>query len=151
PRDAAAWSRRRLLHADVSGRAAARSRDGPLQHGLDRHPACAAGHGHVGPAPQARRTGKNGHVDRDARQGALSRATFSHTAHHTFHTLFCRPAQANALHFLPDRSGMTVTRITVSFLAGLLVAGAVHAAETGSVDLPRIGEPADVALSPMEE
>jgi beta-barrel assembly-enhancing protease len=45
-----------------------------------------------------------------------------------------------------------VTRILTSILAALAVAAAVNAAaETPAVDLPRIGEPADVALSPMEE
>lgn len=42
-------------------------------------------------------------------------------------------------------------RQLVPALAGLALAGAVQAAESTAVDLPRIGEPADVALSPMEE
>ena len=45
-----------------------------------------------------------------------------------------------------------MTRILVSFLSALALAGAWQAAaEPASVDLPRIGEPADVALSPLEE
>jgi beta-barrel assembly-enhancing protease len=45
-----------------------------------------------------------------------------------------------------------VIRILIFCLPALALAGAVTAsAEPASVDLPRIGEPADVALSPMEE
>ena len=45
-----------------------------------------------------------------------------------------------------------MTRILAFLLPVLALAGALQAAaEPASVDLPRIGEPADVALSPMEE
>jgi beta-barrel assembly-enhancing protease len=45
-----------------------------------------------------------------------------------------------------------VTRISCFLLAALALSGALRAAaEPTSVDLPRIGEPADVALSPLEE
>jgi len=45
-----------------------------------------------------------------------------------------------------------VTRTFAFALPALALAGAMNAAaEPSSVDLPRIGEPADVALSPMEE
>ena len=45
-----------------------------------------------------------------------------------------------------------MTRTTLLTLSALLLACAVNAAaDTTPVDLPRIGEPADVALSPMEE
>jgi len=45
-----------------------------------------------------------------------------------------------------------VTRFLILLLSALALAGAVRAAaETPAVDLPRIGEPADTALSPLEE
>lgn len=48
-------------------------------------------------------------------------------------------------------NGKIVTR-TLSLLAtAALLAARIAAAQTESVDLPRIGEPADVALSPMQE
>lgn len=45
-----------------------------------------------------------------------------------------------------------IRKISTSLLAALALAGALSAAaQTPAVDLPRIGEPADVALSPLEE
>jgi predicted Zn-dependent protease len=45
-----------------------------------------------------------------------------------------------------------VTRLSVLLASALCLAGAMRAAaEPASVDLPRIGEPADTALSPLEE
>ncbi|MGQ0587605.1 MAG: M48 family metalloprotease [Gammaproteobacteria bacterium] len=45
-----------------------------------------------------------------------------------------------------------MTRLSTLLLSALLIAGAARAgAETPTVDLPRIGDPADTALSPAEE
>ena len=59
---------------------------------------------------------------------------------------------AGAIEFTSRLRSPLVTRKTVLLAAALAVAAAMSAAaQSTPVDLPRIGEPADVALSPMEE
>src|SRR5690349_20574117 len=57
-----------------------------------------------------------------------------------------------AVNFHPTPGGSFVTRLPAFLLPALALAGAMAAAaEPSAVDLPRIGEPADMALSPAEE
>src|SRR5688500_9393396 len=61
-------------------------------------------------------------------------------------------AGGDALNFHSIPSGSSVTRLAVLLLSALLLAATLRAAaEPTAVDLPRIGEPADTALSPQEE